>query len=51
MPKEDNKIRTYNYGEKPMKVPFVIYADLESLLKKMSTCYNNPQKVINSQNK
>ena len=25
-----------------MKVPFVIYADLECLLKKMSTCINNP---------
>ena len=44
MPKEDNKILTCNYEEKPMKVPFVIYADLESLLEKMSTCYNNPKK-------
>ena len=26
------------------KVPFIIYADLESLLEKMSTCYNNPKK-------
>ena len=25
-----------------MKVPFIIYADLECLLKKMSTCINNP---------
>ena len=25
-----------------MKLPFVIYADLECLLKKMSTCINNP---------
>ena len=25
-----------------MKVPFVIYVDLECLLKKMSTCINNP---------
>ena len=43
-PKENNKTLKYNYGEKPMKVPFVIYADLESLLEKMSTCYNNPKK-------
>ena len=26
-----------------MKVPFIIYADLESLLEKMSTCHNNPK--------
>ena len=25
-----------------MKLPFVIYADLECLLEKMSTCINNP---------
>ena len=27
-----------------MRVPFVIYADLECLLEKMSTCHNNPKK-------
>ena len=32
MPEEDNKILKYNLGEKSMKVPFIIYADLESLL-------------------
>ena len=45
MPKADNKILKYNHGEKFMKVPFIIYADLESLLEKMSTCHNNPEKV------
>ena len=44
MPEEDNKILRYNHGEKSMKVPFIIYADLESLLKKMNTCNNNPEK-------
>ena len=34
MPKEDNKILKQNHGEKFMKVPFIIYADLESLLEK-----------------
>ena len=34
MPKEDNKILKYSHGEKSMKVPFIIYADLESLLEK-----------------
>ena len=44
MPEEDNKISKYNQGEKSMKVPFIIYAYLESLLEKMNTCHNNPQK-------
>ena len=44
MPKEDNKILKYNHGEKSMKVPFIIYADLEFLLEKMNTCHNNPKK-------
>ena len=34
MPNEDNKILKYIHGEKYMKAPFIIYADLESLLKK-----------------
>ena len=43
MPNEDNKIIKYNQGEKSIKLPFIIYADLECLLEKMSTCYNNPK--------
>ena len=35
IPEKDNKILKYNYGEKSMKVPFIIYAD---------TCHNNPKK-------
>ena len=27
-----------------MKVPFIIYADLEPLLEEMNTCNNNPKK-------
>ena len=34
MPKEDNKTSKYNHGEKSMKVPFIIHADLKSLLEK-----------------
>ena len=41
MPNEDNKIIKYNQGEKSMKSPFIIYADLECLLEKISTCYNS----------
>ena len=44
IPNEDNKILKYNHGEKSMRAPFIIYADLESLSEKMETCYNNPEK-------
>ena len=44
MPNEDNKILKYNYREKSMKAQFIIYADLESLLEKSSTCYDSPKK-------
>ena len=40
IPEKDNKILKYNQGEKFMKVPFTIYADLESLLEKLNTCRN-----------
>ena len=50
IPEEDNKILKYNQSEKSMKVPFIIYADLECSLEKMNTCHNNPQ-IINNQNK
>ena len=43
VPEEGNKILKYNPGEKSMKVPFIIYADLEFLLEKMNTCHNNPE--------
>ena len=42
MPKEHEKIK-YLPGEKSLKVPFIIYADLECLLKKMWSCKNNPK--------
>ena len=44
MPEEDNKILKYNQGEKSMKVPFIIYADLGSLHEKMNACHNNSEK-------
>ena len=43
MSNEDNKILKYNHGEKSMKTPFIIYADLESLLEKMNNCYDHQQ--------
>ena len=41
MPNKDNKIIKYYQAEKSIKSPFIIYADLECLLEKISTCYNN----------
>ena len=34
MPEKDNQILKYSHGEKSMKSPFIIYADLTCLLKK-----------------
>ena len=45
MPSKDNNTIKYNHGEKSMKLPFVIYVDLECLLEKMSTCINKPNEL------
>ena len=44
MPNKDNKILKYYYGEKSLKGPAIIYADLECLLEKMHSCQTNLQK-------
>ena len=38
MPTKDNKTLKYNHGEKSLKAPFTIYADLECLLIKEHSC-------------
>ena len=48
MPNKDNNAIEFNqkdYG----KAPFVIYADLECLLEKISTCYNNPEESFTTE--
>ena len=42
MPSPNNNLIKYNQGEKSLELLFIIYADLECLLKKIDTCYNNP---------
>ena len=42
MPNKDNNLIKYNQGDKSLKLPFIIYADLECLLTKIDTCQNNP---------
>ena len=44
MPDKDNKILKYNHREKPLKVPIMIYTDLECLLEKIHSCQNNLEK-------
>ena len=44
MPKENNKILKYNPGEKSLKVPFIIFVDLEWILRKINACQVNPAK-------
>ena len=43
MPDEDTKMLKYKHGEKYLKAPVIIYADLECLLEKMYLCENNPE--------
>ena len=43
MPEKGKNILKYSPGDKSLKVPFIIYADLECLLKKEQSCQNNPK--------
>ena len=44
MPNWVEKILKYNPGKKSLKAPFVVYLDLECLLKKSQFCQNNLEK-------
>ena len=39
----DNKLK-FNQNVKSDKIPYIIYADIESLTKKIGGCANNPEK-------
>ena len=43
MPEEGKNILKYRHGVKSLKVPVIIYADLECLLKKKQRRQNNPK--------
>ena len=45
MPQVAKRIIKYAHGEKSLKAPFVIYLDLEYLLKKEQSYQNNPEKL------
>ena len=44
MPSEKDKILKFNQYIKSDKIPYIIYADIESLIKKIDVCANNPEK-------
>ena len=43
MPFEDTKILEFNQYQEPDKAPFVVYADLEWIIKKTDGCKHNPE--------
>ena len=45
MPSEDSKILEFNQYHKSDKIPSIIYADLESFIKKVDGCKNTPEKL------
>ena len=47
MPSEDTKTLEFNQYQKSYKLPFVIYADLESIMEKIDGCENNLSEYIN----
>ncbi|XP_052767835.1 uncharacterized protein LOC128208317 [Mya arenaria] len=46
----DNDILKFKDYEKTLKVPFVIYADFETINKKLPTCASNPTRSSTTQN-
>ena len=50
MPKENEKIKIFTCGEKPLKAPFIVYADLECLLEKVQSCQNDLENSYTEKN-
>ena len=43
MPSEDTRISDFKQYQKSDKAPFIIYADLECIIKNIDGCKNNPE--------
>ena len=43
MPTEKDKILNYSHGHKSLRIPVACYGDIESLIKKIDECDNNPE--------
>ena len=41
--RKGKSILKYKHGEKSMKLPFMVYVDIESLLQKIDVGYSNPE--------
>ena len=48
MTSEDTKILEFNQYQKSDKAPFIIYADIECIIKKIDGCKNNPETLSSS---
>lgn len=48
IPEAHNKKLNYNQDQKSIKIPFIVYADTESLPEKIHTCDNDPEKLFTS---
>ena len=44
MPTEKDKILKYSHRKKSLRAPVAYYCDIESFIKKIDTCNNNPEK-------
>ena len=51
MPSEKDNILELNQYMKSDKMPYIIYADIESLIRKIDECENNPEKIFNIKNR
>ena len=45
MPSKDTKILEFNQYQKSDKAPFIVHADLESLIEKIDECKNNSENL------
>ena len=45
MPSEENNILEFNQYMNPDKMPYIIYADMESLINKIDEYANNPENL------
>ena len=46
MPSQQDIILQFNQYMKPDKMPYIFYTDLQSQIKKIHECANNPEKPL-----
>ena len=51
MPFENGNALKFNQYMKSKKMPYIIYADIESMIKKIDGCSNNPEKYSTTKNR